>query len=201
MDSVSFKNACFLETFNQHASKLVEIQKYISINIGMSREQKIYEICAKILLLDNPKEDYKYFLKKFEKIFYKNYHQLLLFPNINQLLKSLNKLNYINLILSSAPKKDIEYILGKYNIKKYFREIYETNKNKTNSLKNIMKLKKIGSDEVFYIGDSIEDYRASSRNKVKYFHVNSPFMNKIGKKATILNEPFEILSYIENSVQ
>lgn len=98
----------------------------------------------------------------------KNKKNVKLFPEIDILIKNLNK-KYRLGIVSSNSEENINQTLKKYNLEKSFEFIYSQSSifGKNKVLKNMCKKYKINPKEVIYIGDEDRDIIAAKDNNIK----------------------------------
>lgn len=113
-----------------------------------------------------------------------------MFPDISDLLAQLS-LSYKLYILSTNSKPNIEYILNKYSIDRYFNDIYGDIgiNGKTRNLKKLMRQQKLKPNECIYVGDELRDIQAAKKAKVSFIAVGWGYSNPETLKA---NHPYAV---------
>lgn len=75
-------------------------------------------------------------------------------------------------VITATPQKDIDIIMEKRNMKKYFKEVYGTRYSKEESIKKIVKDKSYQYNDIAYIGDSLTDLIDAKNAGVKFIGRN-----------------------------
>jgi phosphoglycolate phosphatase len=120
---------------------------------------------------------------------------------IPELLEKLNKLGLELNILSSNSIKNIKSFLEIKNIG-FFSDVYSSSNilKKDKALIKLMKIKKLSSETILYIGDELNDIIACKKASVKVLAVTwglDPIDSlENGKPDCICNRPMEIYDYI-----
>lgn len=116
---------------------------------------------------------------------------------IDEALVQLKDKGYKLGILSSSPKKNIEYVLNKYKLNMF--EFVKSELNifgKAAAISKICKEFSLQKDEVVYIGDEIRDFEACREAGVDIISVTWGFNNEKGfsdaGSTHIVNDPSEI---------
>lgn len=87
-------------------------------------------------------------------------------------------------VVSGTPQKELELIIEKRKMQKYFKAVYGTPATKPEITRRIIQEKGYNKEEVLFVGDSLSDYRAAKEVNIPFLGVvsennNSPFPEKI----------------------
>jgi HAD superfamily hydrolase (TIGR01549 family) len=87
-------------------------------------------------------------------------------------------------VVSGTPQKELEYIIQKRHMEKYFRGVYGTPATKPEIIKKILTERTYAPAEVLYIGDSLSDYHDAMKADIPFLGrvpngVNSSFPKNV----------------------
>ena len=137
LDSVDIKGDAFYELFALEGIGLQKISKdYHYKNLGISRYKKINYIIDNFLKHENNNKD-KY-IKNFEKIVSHKINKCNFIYGIKNFLKKNHK-KYDFFISSATPTHELNDIVNKKNISKFFINTFGSPKNKLQHIKYILK--------------------------------------------------------------
>ena len=112
--------------------------------------------------------------------------------DFNEKLHSLKFSEYMTDCIVTSSLKDIEDFLKAYDFNKYFVDHLCYGDLKLEKYQNILYLKnKYQIDEVIYVGDTLKDYKESSKAGVKFIHAAYGF-GKIDHKVHAINSLNEL---------
>lgn len=101
----------------------------------------------------------------------------LLNPNllINETINFVknNYLNYNMFIVSGSDQTELRYLVGEFDLTKYFKGIYGSPKNKIDLVREILDLNNFRPEQSVLIGDSINDFDAASNNNISFVGYNN----------------------------
>ena len=83
-------------------------------------------------------------------------------------LKFLNKSNIPCYIATGVHQKEINELISKLKIKKFFKNIYGYPKKKDEILRIIKKSENVKYSKIYFIGDSMSDFFAAKKRKVNF---------------------------------
>ncbi len=139
---------------------------------------------------DEIKRNYEFFsLKNLSKIKINKSH-------LND-LKKLKKKFYLS-VFTSKSKLRTKKILNKYKLFDFFISADDVKFGKPNpeGLIKILKKFKVSNKNTIFIGDSIYDYRASKKAKIKYLHAKWGYQkNDFSKKIKVINKLYNIQNF------
>ena len=180
-DSVSVKSDAFEELFLPFGSDVAKkIRMHHEDNGGMSRYDKLP------IYLNLAGEKYsKDLIIKYEKQFSKMVmNRVINSPWVEGALEYI-KTNYKAqkfFLITATPQKEIEEILKKLEISKYFKKVIGSPTNKKDALKIILSNENINLDGSIMIGDSCSDYEAAKENDVFFVFRKTELNKKLQKK-------------------
>ena len=180
-DSVSVKSDAFEELFLPFGSDVAKkIRMHHEDNGGMSRYDKLP------IYLNLAGEKYsKDLIIKYEKQFSKLVmNRVINSPWVEGALEYI-KTNYKAqkfFLITATPQKEIEEILKKLEISKYFKKVIGSPTNKKDALKIILSNENINLDGSIMIGDSHSDYEAAKENDVFFVFRKTELNKKLQKK-------------------
>ena len=155
LNSHNIKTKGFYEIFKIYGkTKAIRAQRYHIKNIGVSRYKKFKYIIENILKDKTITLDF--LNEKFNDYCTKRIKTLKLSNDLRNFFSIYHK-QYDLFISTATPEMDIKHILKDKKIFKYFKKIYGSPKTKINHIKMIKKK----NQKRIFIGDSLEDYKAS----------------------------------------
>ncbi len=173
LDSVNIKGDCFYQIYEIYGDKIAKkVINHHMKNGGMSRFDKFKLYHKEYLGVKLDKKGLNLLTDQFKKL---SIEKIIKTPEIPGAFKFIKK-NYRKkelYICSSAPKNELNYILKKIKLFKFFKGIYGYPETKRNNLINIIN-KGIKKNYIF-IGDSINDYNACKNLDIKFIGLGKNF--------------------------
>ena len=172
LDSNEVKTLAFMEVMNNesvlHRKEFIE---YHIENTGISRYKKFKYYYTKIKKINNYENELDKLLFDFSNLLKKNIIKCNLTKGALIFLETLKKNNKKIYMISASDEIELQEIIFKKKLKKYFKKIYGSPNDK---IENIKKLKKIGllTNKTVFFGDSYSDYKAA-----KYFNMDFVFLS------------------------
>jgi phosphoglycolate phosphatase len=157
---------------------------------GMGRERitredfeslRAYSIKELMSLFKVPFFKIPFLIVKARSEFTKHIDDLRLYEGLDSMLAQLEAEGYRLGILSSSPKNNIEYLLGKYGIRSF--EFVESELNifgKGKAILGVCRTYGIPKDELVYVGDEIRDIEACRDSGVDIISVTWGLNNEEG---------------------
>lgn len=168
VESVNIKTEAFRELFQEYKDQINDIIKYHLDNNAISRYIKFKYIYENILGKDYNEETEKKLGEKFSDIVFQKVIECDFVKGAPEFLRYFSKSIPIYLA-SNTPQNELEKIVEKKSIKNYFKHIFGSPPgNKIDFIKKAMKIEKVNSNEVLYIGDMIEDYNIAKKAGVNF---------------------------------
>ena len=180
-DSVSVKSDAFEELFLPFGSDVAKkIRMHHEDNGGMSRYDKL-PIYLNLAGEKNSTDSISKYEKQFSKLVM---NRVINSPWVEGVLEYI-KTNYKAqkfFLITATPQKEIEEILKKLEISKYFKKVIGSPTNKKDALKIILSNENINLDGSIMIGDSHSDYEAAKENDVFFVFRKTELNKKLQKK-------------------
>lgn len=172
LESNSVKIAGFYELFKEFGEeKAYFISSYFGSNAGLSR----YDIIKFFFKTYNNEEidedKLLYYANKYSEIVKTKVVLSDFVPGCKEFIE--NNIDYNLYIVSSSDEKDLKFICNKIEISSYFDAILGSPVKKEINIKNILNYYKLDKNETIYIGDSLNDYHATIKNKLTFIGRNS----------------------------
>lgn len=169
LDTLEAKGKAFARLYTTKTDDQIfkSIMTFHLTNGGMNRVEKIKRIHQLLKLeeiteteLNNKLEELKHYMK-----------EVLLDcgPIDNYIVPLIKDLStYVPLwVVSAAPRDELLFLCDNLKITSYFKEILGNCK-KTEVIKELLQKINLSSNEVLFIGDAEEDFKASSANNVPF---------------------------------
>ena len=180
-DSVSVKSDAFEELFLPFGSDVAKkIRMHHEDNGGMSRYDKL-PIYLNLAGEKNSTDSISKYEKQFSKLVM---NRVINSPWVEGVLEYI-KTNYKAqkfFLITATPQKEIEEILKKLEISKYFKKVIGSPTNKKDAIKIILSNENINLDDSIMIGDSCSDYEAAKENNVFFVFRKTDLNKKLQKK-------------------
>lgn len=180
-DSVSVKSDAFEELFLPFGSDVAKkIRMHHEDNGGMSRYDKL-PIYLNLAGEKNSTDSISKYEKQFSKLVM---NRVINSPWVEGVLEYI-KTNYNAqkfFLITATPQKEIEEILKKLEISKYFKKVIGSPTNKKDAIKIILSNQNINLDDSIMIGDSCSDYEAAKENNVFFVFRKTDLNKKLQKK-------------------
>ena len=169
LDSDLLKFKLFKHLFKKETTKdKKKILNYHFLNQGINRKKKFKYILENILKkktmnykIDSLENEFKYLIKK--KI-----TQCKFATGSIKSLQFLKKKKIEMFIATGVAQTEINLIIKKLQLKKYFSNIYGYPLAKDKIIELIKKKKKIKNSKIYFIGDSISDLEASKKKNITF---------------------------------
>lgn len=187
-ESMNVKTEAFEQLFKPYGDEVTKkVIKHHIENGGISRYKKIKYYYSHFL--NKEISDYKLeeIAKKFSDIVVNKVIVSEWVGGVKDFLeKYYNKIDLY--IVSGTPQKEMELIIKKRNMEKYFKGIYGSPDTKPVITKRIIKQNKYNKKNVIYIGDCLSDYNDS-------IEADIPFLGRVtDKENPIFPEEVDIIS-------
>jgi len=193
-DSVEVKTEAFGLLFESYGKDVKEkVIKYHRQNGGMSRVEKFKHYYNNFL--NEPINDEKILQlsKKLSELVVKKVIQCDEIPGAKNFLEKWHK-RIPCYVISAAPDDELNEIIKKRELLKFFKGIYGSSKSKIEHLSFILKNnKKYNPEKCIFWGDAVSDYKAS-------VHCNIKFRGIVSKKKSYLLKIFPDIKYSESFV-
>lgn len=168
VESFDIKTNAFARLFAHEGGDVVRrIVDYHLNNGGISRFEKFRYIYNEILKRPLDDVEFQELCNKFA-----NYvlESVITAPYVKGAIEFLQNhaSEYKCFVVSGTPQKEIEEIIQRRDIRKFFRGIYGAPIKKSDAVRDILVKEEIESINAVYIGDAMNDYIAANDNSVRF---------------------------------
>jgi len=168
VDSNNVKRDAFLELFNNYPSRIKEdIKKFHLQNGGMSRFEKFRYIYANFLNEVLSEGRFNQLCEDFSRLVIGGVIEAPFIDGVKDFLES-KCTRYKLYIVSGTPDNEIQQIVKRRKLNKYFSGIYGSPRIKKELIGFIIKDNKYRPEEVVFLGDSINDYEGAEASGVEF---------------------------------
>lgn len=165
-ESVDVKTKAFSKIYSDYGKDIVEkVVSHHMSNGGMSRYKKFKYYHKAFLGKELNKEELIQITNKFSELVLQKVIDAPYVPGAINFIKN-NYKKYKLFISTGTPQNEINDILLKKRIKKYFVSIYGSPTNKTEHIKDIIQKTGYKKDEVIFIGDADTDIVAAKNYNI-----------------------------------
>ncbi len=180
LDSMPTREYGFRKIFEDFDNDLVEkLLAYHNLNGGLSRYVKIRYFYEKLLVQSISEDEVNKIANNFSIIMKKELTDKKYL--INQTVEFLeeNAQNYNLHIVSGSDEKELRFLCKELGVDRYFKSIYGSPIHKNDLVKNVLKDYRYNTNETILIGDSINDYEASKKNKINFYGYNNTELKNV----------------------
>lgn len=180
IDSMHIRDYGFRKIFRNYPKEKVEkLIRYHRLNGGLSRFDKIKYFYNTILEEEISDDKLYKYTEEFSIIMKDKLisEDILIHDSIKFISKNYNRYNFH--IASGSEENELNYICNKLNISSYFKSIYGSPMNKVDIVKKIINENNYKNEYTILIGDSINDYEASLKNKIRFIGYNNELIRYI----------------------
>ncbi len=172
VDSVDIKTHAFAELFSIYGNEIVnKVVEYHVNNIGISRTDKFRHFYSKFIKKPLYDEKLSELSKTFSKIVVDKVVSALEIPGAEHLLSTILKAGRPCFVVSAVPEKEIQLIVRRRQLTRYFDEVVGVPASKTENIKMLINAHGLSPQRCIFFGDSEGDYRAAHSCKVNFLGV------------------------------
>ena len=167
-ESVEVKTEAFAEIYRRYGNNIVDkVVSHHEANGGVSRFEKFKFYHKQFLNVDLNEEELDKLTTLFSVLVLEKVIKSKYVDGVLDFIKSNHK-NYNFFISTGTPKYEIDNILQKKNISKYFVEVFGSPEKKDIHVKKILDKYTLLKDETIFIGDALSDRNAAKENGLKF---------------------------------
>jgi len=180
LDSLPIRDFGFREIFKAFPKKAVDcLLKYHQENGGISRFFKIRYFFEKILNTPVSEDEIQNYASRFSKIMKKKLcDRSLLIQDSLQFIKK-NHQKYPCHVISGSENNELNFLCQQLDINTYFRSIHGSPTPKIELVGHVLAQNHYNHNDVFYIGDSTNDYDAAIHNHIQFIGYNNLSLEKL----------------------
>tara|TARA_B100000767_G_scaffold268922_1_gene289968 strand:+ start:1859 stop:2518 length:660 start_codon:yes stop_codon:yes gene_type:complete len=189
LDTDLLKYNIFKNIFNiEKKSIQKKILKYHFLNQGINRIKKFEYIVTNITKKKNIIEEVKYLESLFSKKLKKDLNKCKFSTGAIQGMEALKE-NKIKMFLATGVnKKEIDKIIIKFKLKKYFEKVYGYPLKKDKIIKIIKKQENVKYSNIYFIGDSLSDLKAAKKTNINFLGRKTVLNSKLLGKNKFFKE-------------
>ncbi len=181
-ESVDIKTEAFMELFKKEGKAAVKkIVNHHLVNAGVSRYEKFRFIYREILNRDLTDNEFKKLCDRFASLVVEAVVRAPCVKGAKEFLDAYAG-SYKCFVASATPQPEIEEIIEKRGMERYFAGIFGAPKMKTDAVKEIVRSNGLSPEEVAYVGDAMSDYEAAENNRCHFIariNNNEPIFSAI----------------------
>ncbi len=168
IESVDIKTKAFAKLFEKEGEGVRKaVVEYHLKHTGVSRFEKFKYIYMTILKRELTKEIFDGLCRSFSELVVFEVIAAPYVKGAKEFLDASSSL-YKCFVASATPQNEIENIIRKRGMKKYFAAVYGAPTRKTDAVKEIIDIYRLSPDEVLYVGDALSDYEAAVANRIHF---------------------------------
>ena len=167
-ESMNVKTDTFAKLFEPFGKEIVEkVVKHHVENGGISRYKKIKFYYEKYLNKELSDEELEKIAQEFSDIVVDKVIKSHWVKGAKEFLEKYHKKLDLY-VISGTPQKEMELIIKKRNMGKYFKGVFGTPDTKPVIAKKIIKEKNYSNKNVLYVGDCLSDYNDAIEAKISF---------------------------------
>lgn len=168
VESVDIKTEAFAKLFEHEGVTVVKkVVEYHLNNTGVSRHDKFKYIYKEILNRVLADDEFQMLCNRFAGLVVDAVVDAPYVKGAKEFLENY-ALKYQCFVVSATPQKEIEEIIQRRGIVRFFRAIYGTPKKKSDAIRDVLKKEGINPCDAIYIGDAMSDFNAAKDNFVRF---------------------------------
>ncbi len=168
VESIDIKTNAFGKLFESEGKDIVKrVIKYHLDNTGVSRFEKFRYIYKEILNQQLKEDVFQDLCQRFSKLVVNEVVEAPYVKGAIEFLKNYGR-RYRCFVVSATPQEEIEEIITRRNLKKYFAGIYGAPQKKADIVKKTINTDGLVPAQAVYIGDALSDYKAANTNSVNF---------------------------------
>lgn len=166
-ESVDVKTQAFKELFKAYPDKVGLIEKFHLENGGMSRFDKFRHIYKNILNKELTETEFNHLCAAFNKLVVDDVVKAPFVKGVKPFLDFYRgKLPMY--VVSATPDAEIKEIIQRKKLDGYFSAVYGSPATKAECISNVLARDSYPAQEIFFIGDSRNDYHAAVETGVTF---------------------------------
>lgn len=168
VESVDIKINAFAKLFESEGEDAVKkVVDYHLRNMGVSRYDKFRYIYREILKRPLNDKRFEMLCNEFAAIVVDDVIEAPYVKGAKEFLEN-DASKYKCFVVSATPQRELEEIIRRRNISRFFKAIYGAPLAKTDIIKDILIKERVEPIKAMYIGDALSDYIAAKDNSVKF---------------------------------
>jgi len=167
-ESADVKTEAFEKLYEPYGDEIVKkVIKHHIENGGISRYKKIEYYHSEYLNTTLSKEGVEEIAKKFSELVVEKVIEATWVKGAKEFLEK----NYKNIdlyVASGTPQKELDFIVKERDMEKYFKGVFGAPETKDAIADRLILKNNYNREKVLYIGDSLSDYYAAQKARIKF---------------------------------
>ncbi|MDD5680409.1 MAG: HAD hydrolase-like protein, partial [Candidatus Omnitrophica bacterium] len=165
---VDIKTNAFARLFEDEGPETVkQVVDYHLKHTGVSRFDKFRYFYKSLLKRELTDEKFKELCERFSALVMEEVVNAPYVKGGKEFLDSYSN-SYKCFVASATPQREIEDIIEKRGMGRYFAGVYGAPKMKTTAVKEVISGNGLSAAEIVYVGDAMSDYSAAKDNGVRF---------------------------------
>ncbi len=179
LDSVDCKTNAFIKIYEPYGDNIMEkVKNYHIKHGGISRFEKFKYWHKNFLGINISKKDIGILADQFSFLVLDNVVNSDEIPGSIDFIKNYyQKFNFR--IITGTPQHEIELIVDRLKIRKYFKSIHGSPKKKFFWTEKIINDNKLNRSNILFVGDAMTDYHAAKCSSINFALVESEINKKL----------------------
>lgn len=186
LDSANIKTEAFLQMFEEYPEYLEAIKEYHIQHQGITRYQKFEWIYTELLGKPYNQQVKEKLGEEFSSLVFQKIMDVSAIPGAMEFLQALKEKNIPAFISSGTPDEELNKIVDKRELRKYFKKVYGSDISKVEAIKTISNNEEIDYSNLLFLGDAVTDYNAAAAKDVPFVAVYSEEMEDFWVKKNII---------------
>lgn len=168
VESVDIKTNAFARLFEAEGKDIVkQIVDYHLMHAGVSRFEKFRYFYKALLNRELTEQKFKELCERFSDLVME---EVIAAPYVKGGKEFLDTYSaaYKCFIATATPQKEIDDIVKKRRMERYFAGVYGAPKTKSDAVSEIIRCNQLLPSEIAYIGDAMSDYEAAVTNGIHF---------------------------------
>ncbi|TAN45264.1 MAG: HAD family hydrolase [Nitrospirae bacterium] len=167
-ESVEIKTKAFQKLFEDEGADVMEqVRDYHLQHGGVSRFEKFRYFYDEILKRPLSEKTFQDLCDRFSRLVI---DEVVDSPYVSGAREFIEEyaIRCALFVTSATPQQEIEEIMRRRDLDRFFKRIYGAPKSKSDAVREIIKSEKISPGETVYIGDALSDYEAARDNNIVF---------------------------------
>ena len=167
LESVDVKTQAFRELFSFSPTHVDEIVNFHIQNGGMSRFDKFRHFYNNILKESLSDDQFDFLCDSFSELVLDGVLSSPFVPGAKDFLQHFHSKTLL-FVVSATPLSELKLIVEKRDLNKYFENIYGSPSTKKENINEILNNMNCKPEKCIFIGDALNDYKASQEAGVRF---------------------------------
>ena len=167
VESVGVKTEAFRKLFLDYPEQVDEILAYHMAQGGLSRYKKFEYIYQNILKKPLTEEKALALGDQFTRFSHEGVVAAPFVPGAREFLEKYHRQQSL-FVASGTPHEEMLRVVKDMQLEKYFRGVYGSPASKGEIVRTILKEYAFSSEEILFVGDSLNDYQGAKENDVPF---------------------------------